>query len=174
MTQLTYLNKSPIAFAGLLADLVTDSDIVTGVNEEAVPLAFGTAVKQGTAGDQKKLPTTGSKIVGVVLHQHGGIYNRDSGAADVPAVTGKTQSPGVFNVLQRGRVWAICRGGCAKGDPVFVQITTNGARKQGDFCGTDDGANAEACTNARWQSAAADGGFAILEVSFGVNPGQLS
>lgn len=173
MTQLTYLSKAPVAFAGLLFG-IQDIDVMTGINEEAVALKFGTAVKQGTSGDLKKLPTTGVKVVGVVMHQHGGIYNRDSGAADVPAATGKAQSPGVFNVLKRGQIWAKCNGGCAVNGAVFVQIVTNGGRVQGEFAGTDDGANAEACSQAIWRTAAADGEFAVLEVNFSAVLGALT
>lgn len=174
--QTTYSNKPGIAYRGMLADL-TGHQIVTGLNEEAADMNFGSAVKQGTAGDQKKLPTTGAAIVGVTAHQHGGIYNRDltsSATAAIPAATGKAGSPGVFGNLVKGRIWTTCRGGCAVDGAVFVQITTNGARIQGDFAGTDDGANAEACSQARWKTAASDGELAVLEVDFSPNRGALT
>jgi hypothetical protein len=174
----------PIGFAGQLADN-SDSDIVSGVNEDTAQMPFGFGVRQASSGTSAayerfySLPTgfsTVYPIQGVVLH---GYDHAPAGAADSAGrYAGDLGASGLlqnssFDLLRKGRVLVPVEQAVRVNDRAWCRGIATGALSVGMWVGTDLGASYHVdCTRqAVFRSAsytAADGTtlVAVLECDF--------
>ncbi len=165
--QTTYTDSPANGIAGQLACRYNDAEIASCYNAEAsAEVAFGTAVKWGSATDQKavKVPAAETdKIKGVVVHSHA-YENGENGELGTTGV----QSGGKLEVLRHGEIWVIAEDGCAPGDRAWVRCTAGGAGELvGGFPIADEGTETIDTTSyLEFQTYAAAGGLAKLRCRF--------
>jgi hypothetical protein len=117
MAQLSYNEKNPVAFAGMLADIGPKFSS-TGWNEEAAPIPFGLGLTKGANEGGYKLPAASTdKIVGVGLHSHD--VNRIgylawATDAGIPAAD-------KFNLLEEGRCYVKVEEAVTAQDPAYCR-----------------------------------------------------
>jgi hypothetical protein len=155
----------PIGIEGQLADLWTEEngDVLSATNEEAsAEIAFGRAVKRGTADDSMKVLTAISDtILGITVHSS--LFSKPDELGNVgmlPKVTG--------DVLRMGRIIVTTETAVTPTSGVFVRALVNGgATIIGGFRGTADGVTTIDITAfAQWITSAGVGELAVLEVDF--------
>ena len=167
--QTIYATNYTAAFAGMLAD---DSahDIIAMVSEEAsAEIAFGRAVKFGTADTGALLPTAESSIIAGIVrfsHAYGISPFGDLGTIGV-------KPGGNLSVLRKGRIWVVAEDGCAPGERLWVRGVASGDPEfLGGLTNADDATDTVDCTNQGvWLTTAAAGGLGVLEVAFTNKPG---
>lgn len=134
------------------------AEIISGqVQGSAIP--FGRAVAAGTAprtAVNVSSTTTADKIIGFSVRSMG-VENNPSGNPEY--AVGDTAS-----ILRRGRMYAKCVGGAAKGAPVHVVIDTTGGDELGQLRGTGDAANTVELNQVKWIEAVADGEIGEIQV----------
>lgn len=167
--QTSYLDNQPLPYAGLMAD-TDDSEVYPAYNAEAsAQIPFGFAVARYTTapydvwGNGVKLPASAADVImGICRHSHA--YSNAPGG-DLGA-TGLNPNA-VLNVLRRGRIWAVCEDGCAPGARLWIRYTAAGTGK-GTLRSTDAGGSTclDATTKGEWQTAAAAGAVAMIDVNF--------
>jgi len=136
-------------------------------DEASAEIAFGVAVKQGSATDERsaKLLTaiTGEKVAGIVLY-------RDEYDTTQLGTTGILPTYEV-NVVRQGRMKVICEDGCSIGDPLHVRAVAAGAELAGACLAASDGTDTIDCSaNGQWRTSAAAGEIAVLEFDFTNSP----
>ena len=158
----TYVREAARAFAGMLGDSF-EPDILSLGNEEAVAVAFGLAVRQGTDGEKEFLlpSATGQEFAGVLVHTH---------SQDKPgelATTLGVDAGEVANVLRKGRIFVVVEEAIALTDSVFFRHTSGGGGSQlGAFRTDADTATADQLTQAKWLSVTSAAGIALLDVNY--------
>lgn len=161
--QSTYNEEMDIGFAGMVSD---SSEIkALGMRSDAASnsIRFGYAVKRASVSDKKSAdePTTINDVIaGIVIHTH----TLDSTQLDAVGVL-----PGnKLSVLRRGRILVACEDGCDVGDRLHIRVISGGAGEYlGALLAAADGVNTiDSEGQGEWQSQAAAGGFAWLEVDF--------
>lgn len=157
MPQSSYtIDTAPVGYPGQLVDIGI-SDVVSGLAGEAIP--YGRAVKRDS-GDYSKsvlaLPTADTdEILGIaVADQH---REQDPSVA-LPSFK-QTEAIGV---LRQGRVYVVVGAGATAvpGEPVFVR---HAGGELGELTSINDG-DTVALPGATWQSNAAAGEFAVVEI----------
>lgn len=161
--QTTYSQSMTAAFAGMLADGSANDCIAMRNDEETASIAFGRAVKFGSAtdGTSAVLPAAETDVVaGLVVHSHAYASNElDSTGVKVG---------GILNVLRKGRIWVTVEDAVVPGDRLWVRAVAGGDPEfLGGLLPADDGTDTIDCTGqGQFLTAAAAGGLAILEVDF--------
>lgn len=154
-----------VALAGQLGDLWTqeNGDIWSATNAEAsAEIAFGLAVKRGTADNTMNVLTAITEVVlGVTVFNH--LFSKPDELGDTgmkPKVTG--------DVLRMGRIWVVTETNVTPASGVFVRALPNGGNTTiGAFRGTADGTNTiDVSSFAQWVTSGSAGGLALLEVDF--------
>lgn len=163
MSQLTYTQEMPVAFAGMLAD-GGPKFASTGINQETgtTEIPFGAIVVQGTTENGAKLPSAAgdaTKIRGVALHGHN--YEQ-------PLQVGSLgPKPGVvFSVLEKGRVWVTVETAVAIGDRAFVRYAGTG--QKGAVRNATVAGEMIELKGARFRTATTGPGLALLEIDANV------
>jgi hypothetical protein len=151
------------AFAGMLADGSANDCIAMRNDEASASIAFGRAVKFGSAtdGTSAKLPSAETSVIaGIVVHSH-------SYASNELDATGVIVG-GVLNVLRKGRVWVTVEDAVVPGDRLWVRGVAGGDPEfLGGLLPADDSTDTVDCTNqGQFLTAAAAGALALLEVNF--------
>lgn len=160
MSQTSYDFDAPVAFAGLIADLVR-SYIRSARNEELAAIPFGIAVKKGTGDADVKLPAAATdEIAGIVAHSHA----HDSFANGVAA---GVEPKGSVNLLVSGLATVQVEQAVTAADPVFVRfangIADNTKIQKGAFRKDADTNTAKLLKGARFLTSAAANGFAVVQ-----------
>jgi len=142
-TQSTYSERMPKATPGLIAG--SDYNTATGVNEDAVALAFGVPVHQGVEDN-------GVKKAGVLANFRGVTVR------DITLGAEKDAYPQYANVglLNRGQIWVRPSVAVTPTDPVHYNGTTGDwliTGQQGPIVG------------AKWRTSAGPGEDALLELT---------
>jgi len=163
--QTTYGTTLTVAIEGALADTGAH-DVKPMYNAEAsAEIAFGRAVKFGSADNAALLPSAeGDKVLGIVLHANA--YTVGSTDAQL-GTTGL--KPGVtLACLRKGRIWAKPKGGVTRGERLWVRaVGSTPPEYLGGLESADDSTDMIDCTaQGVWMTSCADGGLAILEVDF--------
>lgn len=166
MSQLTYTQEMPVAFAGMLAD-GGPKFASTGINQEAgsTEIPWGSIVVQGTTENGAKLPSAAgdaTKIRGVALHGHN--YEQ-------PLQVGSLgPKPGVvFSVLEKGRVWVQVEAAVAIGDRAFVRYAAGaGGTQKGALRNANVVNETIELKGARFRTATTGPGLALLEIDANV------
>ena len=165
--QTTYLDNPPLPYEGMLGD--GDHDIIAAVNEEAsAEIAFGRAVKFGTADNGALLPTAETSVIkGITVHSHA-YSNSPNGSLGSTGM----KSGAMMNLLRKGRIWVKCEDGCADGDRLWVRAVAGAAPEYlGGLNNADDSTDMVDCTaQGVWLTTAAAEGMALLEVDFTNKP----
>ncbi len=163
--QTSYSFYQSLPFAGVLADLVSDSDIRSYVNEEVtLGVPFGVAVCQGAADNGFLLMVDiNSKILGITVHTHAvEIYYLPTSptTAGIPL-------KGTAGILKKGRIWAIAEVAVGPMDIVCARYTTSTAPKaqKGGLGNTTDSATALQITGATWTTTAAAAAIGMVDVN---------
>ncbi len=162
-TSYSFYQSAP--FAGVLADLESNQDVRSYINEEVTAgLPFGIAVCQGVADDGCLLMADiNSKIVGVTVHTHAvePFYLPTS-----PSTAG-IGLKGTAGVLRRGRIWAVVDATVAPGGIVCARYTATTAPKDqlGRLGPSTDSSSALQITGALWSTTAAAAGLAIADIN---------
>ena len=152
--QNSYAAIHAAAFVGQRADFGL-FDIQSKAAEVDVP--FGLAIVRGSADDTCKLPTVaGQAFLGISEYT-------TAWAADSSDVHFYEKYREV-NIVDFGRVHAICEDGCVPGDPVFFRHTTGTGTLIGSFRTDADTATADQIAGATWETTAAAGGLAIIQL----------
>jgi len=158
MSQLTYLDEAPNAFAGMLATGTGHKEVLSAISEEATSFPYGVAVVRGTDPDkQALLPTGAADILGVAQHSH----------ANELSASGENliADEQVFNALHVGPIFVLVEEAVTPASPVFVRVSAGaGGTQLGAFRASADTATALAASGMRYRSSASAGEFAVLEI----------
>lgn len=162
--QTSYGQKPAVGFPGMVADS-GDRHVKSRVNPSVV-IPYGLGVTKGTDDDHVKLPTTSAealKCQGVAIADFA--TEQIANGSD-PAFPVKSAVP----VLSKGRVWVKVEIAVVAGDQATVRFADgNSSRTQkGAFGNTVDqvaSANTAELINARYETSAAAGGLAILDLN---------
>lgn len=125
MSQTTYNATLAAGYAGLLAD-ITASEIVSKRNSDAAAaLPFGIGVKQDTADDDAKPPTSlTDKLMGVLVysnsHNNIGLLTLSATIAGASVLTGDR-----IDVMTKGKIYAFPEQTVANTDPVYCRFATS-------------------------------------------------
>ena len=158
--QTSYSAEHVVATVGQRADLGL-FDIISKAAEGS-DINFGLAVVRGTGDDQAKLPsTTGQAFMGITEYTTAWAAN----ASDVHLY----QENREMNIVDFGRVYAICEDGCVPGDAVFYRHTTGTGTTIGAFRTDADTATADEVNGATWETTASAGGIAIINFRTGAS-----
>jgi len=121
-----------------------------------VVLGNGLAVVRGTGDDGGTLATaTGGKFVGITLRTLAGVAD----GADV-------QNYGIgesANVIDFGKVYAICEDGCVPGGAVNFRYVA-GTGKLGGFTSVAVANETDVVPNATWETTATAGQIAVIKL----------
>lgn len=165
--QTTYNISMTKAIEGALADN-GPHDIRAFYNAEAsASIAFGRAVKFGSADRAALLPTAETdKIQGITIHVSN-VYTVGFDGAQLDAVG---MRPGVvMSVLRKGRIWARARKAATRGDRLWVRAVSSdtGLETRGGLENADDSTDTIDCTaQGVWLESVAEGELGVLEVDF--------
>jgi hypothetical protein len=160
MSQLTYSEQAPAAFAGLLADPNIDAHIRSYANEDVADAVFGLGYAYGTDPEKQFKAFAGGvgAFVGVLAHRHTlqqrGLFT--TGGAGGAAAIAKGE-PG--DIVTKGRVWVTTNEAVTAGDAAYV---VNTGADVGKF--RQDATNAVAVTGV-FRSTVAAAGLALLELN---------
>lgn len=163
--QTSYSFYQSVPFAGVLADLESDQDIRSYVNQEATAaMPFGIAVCQAADDNGCKLMVdANSLILGITVHQHAvDPYFLPSSPAK--AGIAATMTAGV---LRKGRIWAIAEEAVAPQDAVYSRYTVTTAPKDqlGGLGNTGDTSTALLIAQAKWLTTAAAAAVGIVDIN---------
>lgn len=152
-----------IGTEGALADLWTEENgvVESGVSEEATAeIAFGLAVKRGTADDGVLLLTAITESIrGVVVHSH--LYSKPDELGDTGLKTKVS-----LDLLRFGQIWVIAETNVTPASGVFIRAVATGSERAGAFRGTADGTDTiDASAFFSWKSTTTAGDPALLEVN---------
>lgn len=154
-----------VAITAGLAD-VTPIAITRAANPgEALPFGYGVSLDQTDAsGDRIVLPDgagAGARFAGIVMWSSVHANWSLPGNLGVP-VTGGTA------VARKAMIYVALNQDVALLDPVYLQVTQNGANMPGQFRMDDDGGNAELLSPGfRWERpGTAAAGIAVLDLNF--------
>jgi hypothetical protein len=162
--QTTYSDNAPVAIAGMLADL--GPKYVKSLKAPS-DIPFGIAVKVGATADVcALLAATSDRVSGIVVHSHAHESAGLTGANGVPAKD-------TASVLRMGLCWVKVEDAVAVDGAVFVRHATSvntPALTQRGALRSDADINsavptAFALTGARYVTAAAAGGLALVEIN---------
>lgn len=144
------------AYEGQISTLDVADVISRTIETAAVP--FGRAVVNGTGKRSAKnaAGATAAQIIGFTARSMAA-ENNTSGLPEYGV--GETAS-----ILRRGRMYAKCVGGAAKGASVFVVVNTAGGDEIGQLRGTADSTNTVELKHVKWIEAAADGQIGEIQV----------
>lgn len=171
--QTSYTDFPPIGYAGQLTG--GGHQVVSMKNVEAsASMPFGAPVvyklSSPATPQDVLLPFSSADLVaGLIVKSHA--YERAWTDAD-GVIHGELDSVGVItgygiNVLKKGRMIALCTSGCAVGDRLFVSFAAGSVYTAKGQLGNVTDTNALDCTKqASWQSVAAAGGLAMIDVDF--------
>lgn len=154
-----------IGVEGQISDLWTQQsgDVRTATNEEAsTSIAFGRAVKRGTADDSMKVLTAITETVqGITVYSP--LFSKPD-ELDAVGMTPKT----VGSILRMGRITVTSEDAVTPASGVFVRAIANGGNTIiGGFRGTADGITTiDISAFAQWMTSAGAGALAELEVDF--------
>lgn len=144
--QTTYSATMSAARAGMIADM-RGSTLISRTVEDAT-LAFATPVTKGTsAGQCKKVAAGSTDIVGITVCERSGTAESSGWAQYEDA-----------RIMTEGALWVLVTdtGGVAAGDQVWVK------KSDGTFSNADVGSGGSLRLNGRWETAAANGGLAVI------------
>lgn len=151
--QTSYSERIADAREGMIANMST-AEIVTGEVETSGGIGFGLAVYQGTAADQIELggvaganPFLASKFLGVTVRDRTRAPDDDEYKQGANAA-----------VLVRGDIWVKVEAAVTVGADVSFKETT------GQFSTASGSATQAVVPRARWMTAAAAGGLAVLRL----------
>lgn len=161
--QTSYGTNLTPGFPGMLADSSRTKDAVTKAQGEAsAEIPFGAVVAQGASEGKAILPAVGTAVLlGVVLHSHD--YAKPTELGDT-GLKPKTS----LSVLRVGRVWVRTETAVAVNDPVHVRYA--GAGDKGAVRNAAVVGETIQLVSARFVTAAAAGGLAVLELDRLGNP----
>lgn len=148
---------------GALADLWTEENgiIESATSEETTAeIAFGLAVKRGTADDGVLLLTAITEAVrGVAVFSH--LYSKPDELGDTGLKTKVT-----FDILRFGQINVIAETNVTPASGVFVRAVATGSQRAGAFRGTADGITTiDVSAFFSWKSTTTAGDPAVLEVN---------
>lgn len=163
MPQTSVLAALPVAFEGDLADdwTVENGAIDSVTSEEAsAEIAFGLALKKGTASDSALLLTAITEAVtGIAVREDD--FSKPDQLGDTgikPKVT--------FRVLRFGRIRVLPEAAVTEASGVFVRAVATGGERAGAFRGTADGTDTiDISAFASWRSSGSSTVPAILEIN---------
>ena len=160
MAQTSYDQDMAAAQEGLLAE-IGPNRVISRTNGDAVDIPPGRCVVR-VSDTTVKLPAAAAdlaltKVKGI------SVFAQDQEGTNV-------KPKGTFNVLRNGYAWVKVEEAVTEGDPVFVRHTVNGGNDQlGAFRKSADdpggGATATAVAGMRYDSSAAGGALARVEVN---------
>ena len=154
--QTSYTVEHAVGYAGGVVDSSL-KNIISKVVETGSIIA-GLAVVRGTGDNQIKLAAaTGADFMGVSV-------NTTAGQADGDDIFAYDANEAI-NLLGFGRIYVLCENGCVPGDAVFFRHTTGTGTVIGSFRTDADTATADEILNATFESTAAAGELAILQLS---------
>ena len=142
-------------YEGQIADTTT-CDVDTFVADESSGIGFGKAVKRGTLAGECSLGADGASSSPFAVNDFLGVTVRDRTRS--PKDSDKYVDNSHVAVLFRGDIWVKVGGAVALGNAVTVDEDT------GVFSATAAADGQFAVPNARWMTAAASGGLAILRL----------
>lgn len=159
--QTTYAAKHDVATPGQRADFGLID--INSKAAEGSDINFGLAVVRGTGDDQAILPSaTGQGFLGITQYTTAGVAN----SSDVHLYEENRE----MNIIDFGRVFAICEDGCVPGDDVFFRHTVGAVGTVVGGLRTDADANkADQIIGGKWETTAAAGGIAMIKLN-GVSP----
>lgn len=165
MSQLSYADQA-IGIAGQIAD-TSMRDVVSRVNENASAIAFGLGVKKGSAvaaggtGLFDETSAASDELAGVTVLDRA-LANADLSEEAVPA-------DNVGSLMRVGRIFVTAETVVADGDDAYVRIDDGVAdatqTTKGGWGADDDSGTRRHVKGAKFVSAAAKGGLAVLELS---------
>lgn len=151
----SYVAEQSAAIAGQRADFGL-VDVLSKVAEGG-DINFGLAVVRGTSDGQAELPSaTGQAFLGLTEYTTAWAAN----ASDVHLYAENRE----MNLLDFGRIYAVCEDGCVPGDPVFFRHTAAGNEVLGALRTDADGADADQIDGATWETTASAGAIAMLQL----------
>jgi hypothetical protein len=159
MSQTTITQKTAKAAPGLLAD-IKENDIIGRLIDVTAGVPFGRFMKLKGEG-QCELPSSAAHITGGL---RGGVTIRDLAREQSQAGVTQYNNKDAASLLRSGRIWVQVEEAVVVGDPVFVRHAGGplGAfRKDADVSAMVD--QATAIPNAKYLSAAAENGLALIE-----------
>ena len=151
--QTTFNERRDIAFEGILADSTNRK--VTSKVAEGAGLEFGLGCTLGTdkALQRVALSAITDKFAGILVHEH-----TEEGVQPV-------DKDGI-SVLEQGSIYVKVEEAVVPGDSVFVRAVAAGLERAGAFRKTQDGTDCiDISSVAKWETAAAAGGFAVLTIN---------
>lgn len=159
MSQTSYSITAPVAVQGQLEGVSDGYMIDSFANEESGGLEAGRPLVRGTAANQVLLPSgAADEFLGVSVFQQA-IQNEDL-TGDFMFADGET-----VGVLTRGKIWVTVEEAVATTDDVYWRHTVNGGLIPGGWRTDADTANAVQVTQAKWLTAAAQDGLALLSIN---------
>lgn len=162
--QSSYSFYQSIPFAGVLADLASDIDIRSYVNQDVVGLPFGIGVAQGTDDNGCILQVDiNSKVLGITTHTHA----VDPYFLPTSPTTAGVPLKGTVGVLKKGRIFAIAEVAVVPGDIVTSRYTAGSGFKTqvGSLGNSTDSSSALQITQAAWSTTAAAGAVGIADIN---------
>lgn len=156
VAQDTFQQYRDNGYEGQISTIDVADVISRKIETAAVP--FGRAAVSGTGKRSAKGASgaTAAQIIGFTVRS----MAVENNASDLPEYSvGETAS-----ILRRGRMYAKCVGGAAKGASVFVVVNTAGGDEIGQLRGTADSTNTVELKHVKWIEAAADGQIGEIQV----------
>jgi hypothetical protein len=158
MSQTSYSEQAPLAFAGMLADPNSDMHIRSLANEDAALAKFGLGYAQGTDPEKQfEAFAAADTFAGVLVHRHQTEQRAQFGAGGTLGTTG-LQEGETGDILTKGRVWVETNELVVAGEAAFV---VNAVADFGKF--RNDATNAQAVNGVFRQVASAS--LALLELN---------
>ena len=146
--QTTYNERITNASAGEIANTVT-CDVDSYICETAAGIGFGLAVQQGTAANECALGVAANTFIGITVKD----------PTRGPEDDDEYDQGSHVNVLYRGDIWVEVTHAVTVGGDVTAATTTGGLSSEAA------GATQIAISGARWMTAAAANGLAIVRLS---------
>lgn len=175
--QLTYNTSQGAAFAGLLASESFATSLRSAINGDpqtngipfGLAMAAGAAPAQGAVDRKVILPVAADvEFLGIGVHTHAvNNIGLGSGANGMPQL-------GQISLLDIGDIWVKVEEAVLVDGPVFVRFTSDGGSNTqiGSFRTSVDSARAVRLAGAKYLTAAAAGGYAIVRYIKGGSPGD--
>ena len=153
-------------FAGGLADTCL-RDVISRINENASAILFGLGVKRGSAvsagatGLFDESSSAADDLLGVTLHDFA-VNNASETDQSIPA-------DNTGSILRKGRIFVIAETAVTDGADAYVRIANGVAdatqTTKGGWGADDDSGTRRHVKGAKFRSAAAKGGVAVLELN---------
>jgi hypothetical protein len=161
MSQTSYSNTQPIAFAGMKADFQGEDVVDSFIQGEAsAEVPFGVFMQKKGSGDERNalLPAGNAVLptIGLVLHSHS--Y---SVGANGELGTSGLKPKAALDLMVVGRAWVIAENGSAYGDSVYVRYAGTG--QKGGVRSAAVNSETYKLNNARFISKSSAAGLAMIE-----------